>query len=86
MSDMFYRIAWKKQGIRGQGPYCLSLDVALNWLKSLKRMYPHIMHWIEYEINSIPYTLQDYSAQGVDSSLPHGAQQRRLSLVHLRDT
>ena len=86
MSDKIYRIAWKAQLTRGNGPYCLSFDVASAWVKSLRRIYPHIKHWVEYESNSIPCRVPDYLVLGVGSSSLREERVRRLSLAHQRDT
>ena len=86
MSDKIYRIAWKTELTRGNGPYCLSFDVASAWVKSLKRIYPHIKHWIEYESNSIPCRVPDYLVWAADSSSLREAQVRHLLLARQKGT
>lgn len=86
MSDTIYRIAWKTHTVKGNGPYCLSFDLASAWVKSLKRIYPHIKHWIEYDSNSIPCRVPDYLVWAADSSSLREGQARRLLLARQRDT
>lgn len=43
-----FRIVWKtKSGYSGGTKYCLPPDVAVNWLKMLRKQNPQIEYWIE---------------------------------------
>lgn len=86
MSDKIYRISWNTGLMRGNGPFCLSFDVAAAWVKSLRRIYPHIKHWVEYESNNIQCRVPDYLVLAADSSSLREERVQRLLLARQRDT
>lgn len=46
---VLYRIMWviRASGITGNGDYCLTKEVAEEYIKSLNTMCPELDHWIE---------------------------------------
>lgn len=48
---MMYRIAWRvpATGATGHGEYCLSYDIAQDWLIRLRKEHADMIHWIEEE-------------------------------------
>ncbi len=51
-----YRIAWRdvNSGATGYGKYCLTKEVAQEWIVELEKKHPEMKHWIESnEVNEI---------------------------------
>ncbi len=51
-----YRIAWKNidTGATGHGKYCLTMEVAQEWIVKLTKEHQDMKHWIESnELNEI---------------------------------
>ena len=55
MPEKMYRIAWSTSTWEtGNGEYCLSLEVAQDWVNRMKTKYPDMRHWIEEQPSNIP--------------------------------
>jgi len=48
MSDPLYRISWVSvNGLTGHGEYCLTRDIAQEWVDTLNKNYPDMTHNIQ---------------------------------------
>ena len=86
MPSRMYRIAWVDGEGNGNGNYCLGLEAAASWIKTLRKEHPDMKHWVEYESNSIPCRVPNYLVLAADSSSLHEGQAQRLLLARQRDT
>ena len=54
-----FRIAWSAGFTHGHGSYCLTADVAQDWVEHLTLKHEHMMHWAESDTESIDRTIDD---------------------------